>query len=593
MTPAPLTWFAISRRPGGQADQDAGALVTAIMAKVPGLAVRFEDDTLIVLADRPIDLWQTNGGGQAIVVGDIRARAGFAPPGNRTLAEFMPRDVAAGLVAREIVRRTWGSFIAIVRDSGAEGVFADPSGSSPAMVYRTRTVTVAAPDLPPWVWRALEVRPEIAWCAVAAVMLSPAASTFQPMLCGVEIVSPGSILSLLRPGSAQQVWSPLDHARPPVEPDPSPERLRAEVAHVLAAEHGSGPVLIQLSGGLDSSIIASLLPTLGDSGVAAITIATHHAGGDERRYARLAADRAGVPLTIVEAGTRPVDHARFSTIPHQVRPYLYGLDNDFEQAVADAAAEMGATRLVTGQGGDAVFFEMATPYIAADRVRRQGWTGMALRPLLGDAVRCGSSIWPIVGAVMRDSVRWPLAPQALLSPHLLARDVVQAAGRQLTAHPWLDGAETLAPGKRLHLEAIAASQIFFAPRARSDGFAVRHPLLAQPLVEHVLSLPTFSLCYGSADRALARDAHAADLPPEIVARRIKGEASAHYSAGVRADRETLRAIILDGPLVAAGLLDHRAVERALRLESLAVSRDYRALSFHANLSGWAHFWRQV
>lgn len=593
MTQPPPTWFAISRRPGEKADRDAGALIAAMMVHAPSLAVRFEDDALIVLADRPIDRWVTNGGGQVIAVGDVRARAGFAPSGHRALAEFMPRDVGSGMVAGEIARRAWGSFIAIIRDGGGEGVFADPSGSSPAMVCRTRTVTVAAPDLPPWFWRTLEVRPEIAWSEMAAVMLSPAASTFRPMLLGVEIVSPGSVLSLLRPGPARQVWSPLDHARPLVEPDPSPERLRAEVRQVLAAETGSGPVLVQLSGGLDSSIIASVLPRLGDGVVAAITVATHHPGGDERRYARLAADRAGVPLTIVEAGTRPVDHARFSAIPHQVRPYLYGLDDDFEQAVADAAARMGATRLVTGQGGDAVFFEMATPYIAADRVRRWGWSGMALRPLLGDAVRCGSSIWPVVGAVIRDSVRRPLAPQAPLSPHLLARDVVDAAGRRLATHPWLVGADILPPGKWLHLEAIAASQIFFAPRARSDRLAVRHPLLAQPLVEHVLSLATFSLCYGSADRALARDAHAGDLPPEILRRRIKGEASAHYNAGVRADRETLRSSILDGPLVAAGLLDRRAVERALRLESLAVSRDYRALSFYANLSGWASFWQRA
>ncbi|MCP2835015.1 asparagine synthase-related protein, partial [Salmonella enterica] len=53
--------------------------------------------------------------------------------------------------------------------------------------------------------------------------------------------------------------------------------------------------LLQLSGGLDSSILAAVLHEMGTP-FRAVTLATRDAEGDERRFARAVAGHLGIPL---------------------------------------------------------------------------------------------------------------------------------------------------------------------------------------------------------------------------------------------------------------------------------------------------------
>jgi len=115
------------------------------------------------------------------------------------------------------------------------------------------------------------------------------------------------------------------------------------------------------------------------------------------------------------------------------------------------------------------------------------------------------------------------------------------------------------------------------------------PLLAQPIVEYCLGIPSWCWCMGGQNRAIARRAFAARLPPEITGRRTKGGADSLGVEIVDRDRLIIRDALLGGQLAEAGLLDHAALEPALSTAVVAAS-DYRRILQLADAEAWARSW---
>jgi asparagine synthase (glutamine-hydrolysing) len=89
------------------------------------------------------------------------------------------------------------------------------------------------------------------------------------------------------------------------------------------------------------------------------------------------------------------------------------------------------------------------------------------------------------------------------------------------------------------------------------------PLLSQPILETCLRIPTWFQCSGRRDRALARDAFAADIPREIATRYDKGGAEALASAMIERNLPFLHEMLLDGVVASSGIIDRVRLEAAL------------------------------
>lgn len=115
---------------------------------------------------------------------------------------------------------------------------------------------------------------------------------------------------------------------------------------------GRSDILLELSGGLDSSIIAASLAAA-DADFSAINFATPGADGDERHFARAVAERVGAAMIEARNDDTRIDLLSPPAILHP-RPGAYGVLGGLDQAFEEAGGGK-AKSVIGGIGGDNVF----------------------------------------------------------------------------------------------------------------------------------------------------------------------------------------------------------------------------------------------
>ncbi len=506
--------------------------------------------------------------------------AGLALFGTVDAAVSAGQGCALGRL-RSLVASRWGSYLAFSWDAKARIAMVDPSGAGQSHFVRDPHLTLIGNRLSPDLMRNCGFRISADHAALAGCLLDPGTMVAAPLLAGVTTMVPGSAYYLGSDRAPDVLWSP---AAIETDSERRPATLRTAVDSAVSIMTCRQQSLLELSGGLDSSILAG---TMRDVGVPAKAVAVQLIGGDvcEGRYAAATSAFSRIPLQIATTENYP-DYASFMEAPQVAHPFMYGVDDAFADAVRSAIDEHSHC-VVTGQGGDAVFYQPATPLTTIDRFRDRGWRS-GWNALLDDARRTRSSIWHHLGPVFADRFQHAKPPQDELAGGLLTS---QARNERLRfVHPWCDAARDLSPGRQLQILMLANSQIFHSPRAVDVGRPMLHPLLSQPVVESALAFPSWKLAQGPNDRGLARLVFADRLHPDIVERRSKGEAAAFYSRTALANLPYLRERLLDGALVRAGIADRDVMARALTPEYLFYSLDYRALILHAACEAWLEAW---
>jgi asparagine synthase (glutamine-hydrolysing) len=117
-------------------------------------------------------------------------------------------------------------------------------------------------------------------------------------------------------------------------------------------------------------------------------------------------------------------------------------------------------------------------------------------------------------------------------------------------------------------------------------------LLAQPIVETCLRIPTWDWCRGGINRAITREAFSTALPAPVIARRSKSGPESLTAEVFELGRPVLRDLLLGGALRDNRIIDAAAVEAAL--DDPAVTRGqllYRLLEL-AEAETWTRSWSE-
>lgn len=478
------------------------------------------------------------------------------------------QNLPAPVFGTRLMSEGWGAYLMVWRDdAGGLNVIRDPSGAIDAVWWCRDGVTLVGDVLPAAIDRLLPDDLAIDWRRLGEILRTPALLTDRAPLSGVTTVGLGRWVEAWSGGRDEALWRPADFARRRV--DGSAEALvRVVDKAVDGVMRSRRRVVAELSGGLDSAIVAGALKATGHAAKADfVTYYGDEVEGDERPYAEAAAREIGLDLAAVRKPVAALSPADFEPLGLGVRPGLQGVDVAYDSEATRRLAAIGADGLITGQGGDSVFFHAPDPRVAADRVHRIGLRGLSPTYLAA------------VGRWTRHSA-WTVGRLAL----------TRATDAPRCAHPWLEDLGALPPAKRGQIERLVNNQLFWTDCLRARQAPLLNPLLSQPVVEHCLGVPSDQLTLGPRDRGLARMAFSDRLPVEIRDRRSKGDLSVFYGRLIRASLPTLKALLIDGRLVEAGVLDRDQLETDLDDHRLLWSEGANQPLLAAVIEAWARHW---
>ena len=306
-----------------------------------------------------------------VVIGDLFAvRGGPAPE-----VIVFDQDPKSAAIAGRLCRDFWGRYVGVILSPDGQAVWRDPSGAVEAFAWSRGATTVIASAFPNVLLKVLCSSLSIDWGELAGYLANPSDMTGYSAFRGVHGVSPGA-LAIIRSGGVQenQLWRPSRFvAAKGLTFDEGAGLLRSAVDQVIGAyARASGPCVAEVSGGLDSSIIATSLAHCGADIRRLVNYKTGDRGGDESLYARTVAELIGKPLVFRSKTKFPnVSPTTIAEISTGLRPSVVGFDNLYDASAASECVDAGAAVLFTGQSGDGVLFNSATPLIMADRIGRR------------------------------------------------------------------------------------------------------------------------------------------------------------------------------------------------------------------------------
>jgi len=474
------------------------------------------------------------------------------------------------------VRDHWGAYAMFADRAGGHSALRDPSGSVPIYYGPAGALDIYASDAD-LLLRALPNPPRPDLDFIRHWLSFPFLRSHRTGIDGVRELLPGMWRRRDDAGERLvEAWSPFAFARADSAIcgfDEAAARLREDALRTIPLLVPPGEeTLLQLSGGLDSSIVAAALRHAG-APFRAVNFATRSADGDERDYARAVASHCRVELAEMVEGRAAPDLG--GSIAGPLRPPPNPLLQPVHRASRLHFAATGPGLVLDGAGGDNVFAWLNTPVPALDALRRKG-PATALAALRDVAELHGCTVWTAARLAVRKALRGH-GRRWRSDTSFLAEGAVMV---DPDLHPWLQPPPGIVQGKADHVRMIVGIHHFlFDPWPGAP--AVLHPLLAQPLLETCLRIPTWLWVQDGRDRAVARAAFADLLPERIIERRGKGRLETMFLKGYRALRPRLEAFLLDGGLAARGIIDREAVGAFLRSEQPPEGRHIRLLEIVA------------
>lgn len=491
---------------------------------------------------------------------------------------------------RKLVARFWGRFVGVLFGSKDQptAFLRDPSGAMECVVWQDRGLTIACSSAEAWllppvgVWRIDHDR-------VSDALHDLIAPTGPLMLDGPIALQPGSIQPLPLPQRAELIWRPRDFAQISLGAAPRTQEAMARLEGAIdeavtgLADLG-GPLAAEVSGGLDSALVAATL-TRRRPGATALWINTfgQTTESDERRYVRALARTLDFEPHCQPHVAKPMTADWIDAISGGFRPGLNGMDYPQDLAWAKQIEAHGASAVMSGKGGDSILLQAATTDIFIDLWRQRRWRAFASEDVLELAAANEASIWTL----WREALRYR---GGLTQPLRRAHPILTPRENDAGLHPWLEGLEAFGPSKCFQIAGVADSVSHHGPSALTRAVDVRHPLCAQPVIETCLALPAWVLTVGGRDRGLARRVFADRLPTEILERRSKGEMTRVYGQMIVENLAFIRSWLMDGRLAALGLIDREAADGELTPEVLIWRGQYATLFTMVTIEGWVRSW---
>ena len=551
----------------------------------------------------------SNGAG--IVIGTLFARS-TDPMTDQPDEQLLLGDAQTAAIVdsrgRWLIEHGWGNYVAFGRDpkGGSKWVLNDPMGALPCLRTAFRGVTIFFSRMADVVELHL-LRFSINEEYMRAQLMLDNVLRKLPALNEVSPVGRGECIEFTRSAGAWKetssyYWKPSSFARCNdllEDPEYAARAMRATVQAATSSWTQLHPsLLLRLSGGLDSSVIAGCLKQApGKSRFVAYTYFNPKGRSDERPWARLAAQHSGCEHIEQPIASTDLDLSlglQMAPSPEPSPLLSYLQRTTLEQTLATRS---GATAVFSGDGGDSGFCSDSISYAVPEYLRNRGFGPGIFRLASQVALLTQKSSWNVLtSALRRRGTGDFLMPRdrvleacALVSPQI--RQASSPSNERLP-HPWFEGGPGIAWDKARRLGMLIMTPEFYNVTAPDDAIVpeVVSPLYSQPVIELFLRIPIYTHFHQGKDRGLARRAFVNEVPEPILRRMWKDRAPGFHDEVIERQRSFLRETMLDGVLVRNGLLDRALLEEILSSGPSKSTVFPGELFRHLDTELWARHW---
>lgn len=557
---------------GGDGRQQAHAEQNVLLHGL-GLECRFSQGAARLFVSRETPTLSIPGHG--VVIGQLFTADG--QPVTTAQLSTQIRDVAE--LEKYLLDNYWGEYILLLA-SGTDGhlvrILRDPSGGIPCVFsihgetgFITSSISLAV--------RLNLYRKEIDWEYISHGLTFPYLRTMSTGFSEISELLPGCSLHVDEiSATTHSTWSPWKFVAPEhrqTDADEAAASVRRSVATAVKSwAEADGDILLELSGGLDSSIVAACLRGV-NARTTCCTVVTPLPGENEQRYAEQMAAVIGVKLHSLETS---FEDARFDFAPPEdsTVPGMGILHVVTDDVMAKAGDMHGVSSFFSGAGGDTIFCYLRGTAPAVDAYKERGVSaGLAAIRNLSVLHQC--TPWKAGRLALKKLLQSPKDPWKIDNSFLMPSVVPDT----FESHPWFVGPMDALPGDRQKIVDLVGTQTYRDGMPRGSRKHVRIPLLSQPVMEACLKVPTWMCISDGENRSVARAAFSDVLPRDILRRKSKGSYLNYSGAVYKQNSLKIRDYLLEGQLRSQNMIDPVSLEKFFRREP--APRDYSFLRiFH-------------
>jgi asparagine synthase (glutamine-hydrolysing) len=522
-----------------------------------GMTVCFRSEVVTLFVSTETPALPVAGGG--ILIGHL-----FTRDGTSVRDEIKAASAATDTqIRQQILTNFWGAYLLVQTDAQANGqvtITRDPSASGEVRcIYAIKNgIGFVTSDIS-LATRLNLYRRSIDWDFIIHRLSYPGLKMQRTGLADVCELLPGCSLTLRGSSvSTGQEWSPWDFVTAEQRYDDLQQAavaIRTAVTCVVRTWATTDKsILLELSGGLDSSVVAACLYD-SPARVVCCNLVTPVPGADEREYAGLVAQALRVKLHTEEL---TFERACFDVEPpsDSVVPGMGPLQHAIDATMEVAAQRHGTASYFSGGGGDTVFCYLRTTAPAVDAFRVNG-IGAACAAIRDLAALHQCTLWTAGRLALSKLLRAPKSPYDQ-EASFIAPSAIDGTPE---AHPWLLFPAHALPGDRERIFDLSGNQMFQDQLPRGTKRRMRLPLLSQPVMEACLRAPSWMWIAGGLNRAVARTAFQDRLPAAILRRQSKGTFMSYLGAVYEKNKSHLSDFLMAGHLASRGLLDTDALKR--------------------------------
>lgn len=520
-------------------------------------------------------------------------------PSSRTITTGPLPDVNDNASPAWIGKHYWGNYVLFLAQPGRLTVLRDPSGAVPCHFHDLNGVRLWFSDINDVV-RLFGFNFEVDRDYLPGAFAFPKLAKNGTALIGVGAVLPATALISVDGAAFDQsfFWHPKTfYGDLVVDLDEAIALLRDAVGEVVDAYAAYFRRPVVSIGGLDSSIIWTVMGARDTPNRRGLSLHSRSQKGDERRYVETLPDLGRIDFAEMDGDRIDPDAVFFPAASPCPPGHVDLIELSIDRARARSLDHADA--IIYGVGGDNVFLQGADIFPMLDRARLSGVRPSFWRTAMESARYSRSWVGSVAFVGLRESlVRDAAIPVALhhlfgrMSRSGIAPGLLSGVTAERCLHPLYFEDEAVTKGKAFQvLSSCFCATEYYNVHDPAAGIERCELLLSQPIVEACLRIPSWLLAYRGINRGLARMAFAKELPEAVVKRTSKSTPEDVYDDFVRRHRDRISAFLMDGWLVGNGIFDPDSLRKLFDGDGESDASFSHPIVQLVGWEAWARNWR--